>query len=69
MWVGSDLQFSVGFCSGVETKNFGGDPRRGSIARGFIGFGEETWGHDDQVVNEGLRNMSRAGRASSWEGL
>ena len=26
-------------------------------------------GRDDRVVNEGLRKLSRADRASSWDGL
>ena len=31
--------------------------------------GEEGGGRDDRVVSEGLRKISRADRASSWEGL
>ena len=45
---------------GLKTEDFSGDPGSGSSARGFI---------DDRVVSEGLRKLSRAGRASTWEGL
>ena len=37
----------------LKTEDFSGDPRSGSSARGFIGFGEER-GIDDRVVSEGL---------------
>ena len=51
----------------LETEDFSGDPRCGSSAKGFIGCGAEGRGRD--VVSEGLRKISRANRASSWEGL
>ena len=52
----------------LKSEDFSGDPRSGSSARGFIDFGEEG-GHDDRVVSEGLRKISRADRARNWEGL
>ena len=51
----------------LPTEDFSGDPRSGSSAREFIGFGEE--GRDNRVVSGGLRKISPADRASGWEGL
>ena len=48
----------------LKTEDFRSDPRSGSSARGFIGFGEEE-GRDDRVVSEGLRKISQADRASN----
>ena len=54
----------------LKTENFRGDPRSGSSARGFIGFVRRgEGGCDDPVLSEGLRKISRADWASSWEGL
>ena len=39
----------------LKTEDFSDDPRCGSSARGFIGFGAEGGGRDDRVVSEGLR--------------
>ena len=52
----------------LKTEDFSGDARSGRSARGFIGF---WWGRerDDRVVSEGLRKISQADRASSWDGL
>ena len=51
----------------LKTEDFRCDSRSGSSARGFIGFGEE--GCDDRVASEGLRKISQADWASSWDGL
>ena len=51
----------------LKTDDFSGDPRSWSCAREFIGFGEV--GRADRVGNEGLRKISNAYRATSWEGL
>ena len=50
----------------LKTEDFRGDPKSGSNARGFIGFGEK--GRDDRVVSEGFQKISRADWASCWEG-
>ena len=51
----------------LKTEDFSGDPRSGSSARAFIGFGEE--GRYGRVVSEGLRTICQADQASSWEDL
>ena len=47
----------------LKTEDFRGDPRSGSSARGFIGFGEGG-GRDHRVVSEWFRNdkSSRSGK-------
>ena len=51
----------------LKTEDFSGHPRNGSSLIGFIGFGRE--GRYNRVVSEGLRKISQADQASSWEGL
>ena len=53
----------------LKTGDFSDDPRSGSSARGFIGFGEEGRGRDDRVVSKGFEKISRADRESSLGGL